>query len=62
MQMEKVEAKIIAKNNEMRLEWNRLEGTKTSCIRFEPLVFMVMCLLLLYIPGLLSYEISIYLQ
>ena len=60
--MEKVEAKIIAKNNEMRLEWNRLEGTKTSCIRFEPLVFMVMCLLLLYIPGLLSNEISIYLQ
>ena len=60
--MEKVEAKIIAKNNEMRLEWNRLEGTKTSCIRFEPLVFMVMCLLLLYIPGLSSYEISIYLQ
>ena len=62
MQMEKVEAKIIAKNNEMRLEWNRLEGTKTSCIRFEPLVFMVMCLLFLYIPGLLTYEISIYLQ
>lgn len=60
--MEKVEAKIIAKNNEMRLEWNRLEGTKTSCIRFEPLVFMVMCLLLVYIPGLSSYEISIYLQ
>ena len=52
--MEKVEAKIIAKNNEMRLEWNRLEGTKTSCIRFEPLVFMVMCLLFLYIPGLLT--------
>ena len=60
--MEKVEAKIIAKNNEMRLEWNRLEGKKTSCIRFEPLVFMLMSLLLLYIPGLLTYEISIYLQ
>ena len=60
--MEKVEAKIIAKNNEMRLEWNRLEGTKTSCIRFEPLVFMVMSSLLLFIPGLLTYEISIYLQ
>ena len=62
MLMEKVEAKIIAKNNEMRLEWNRLEGMKTSCIRFEPLVFMVMCVILLYIPGLLTYEISIYLQ
>ena len=49
MLMEKVEPKMIAKKNEMRLEWNRLEGTKTSCIRFEPLVFMVMCVILLYV-------------
>ena len=62
MLMEKVEPKMIAKKNEMRLEWNRLEATKTSCIRFEPLVFMVMCIILLYIPELQTYEISIYLQ
>ena len=62
MLMKKLEAKMIAKKNEMRLEWNRLEGTKTPCICFVPLVFMVMCVILLYIPGLLTYEISIYLQ